>query len=128
MLAKKLGFMRDLFSIWYSTGNIRKSVFIIGIKGLLVAVRGRSISKLSNIMIFSWAGLPFPACLLEEGILINKPTEIKITPIMPINPHLKINPRVIYLSLFRMSRRIININFIAFAAFIKIAANTRIEN
>ncbi len=51
-VGEKLGFMRDLFSIWYSTGNIRKSVFIIGIKGLLVAVRGRSISKLSNIMIF----------------------------------------------------------------------------
>lgn len=44
-----------------------KSVFIIGIKGLLVAVRGRSISKLSNIMIFSWAGLPFPACLFRGG-------------------------------------------------------------
>jgi len=48
---------------------------------------------------------------------------------MPINPHLKkINPRVIYLSLFRMPGRIININFIAFAVFIKIAADTRIEN
>ena len=33
-----------------------KSVFIIGIKGLLVAVRGRSISKLSNIMIFFMGG------------------------------------------------------------------------
>ena len=34
----------------------KKSVFIIGINGLLVAVRGRSISKLSSIMIFFMGG------------------------------------------------------------------------
>lgn len=40
-----------------------KSVFIIGINGLLVVVRGRSISKLSSIMNFFMGGI-FVFCVI----------------------------------------------------------------
>ncbi len=73
----------------YSTGNIRKKCLHYWNQWFTVATRGRSISKLSSIMNFFMAGLPFPARFFGVGERDYQTDLPKIMPAMPTKPHLK---------------------------------------